>query len=152
MTICNRFWETADKDSKAECPTVQTNGCAIVHKSTPLQTPAHPEQMKAFTLRSLVFGSTADTCPNAVSSHTLCVVSGTMYSSRQKCGIRNLTFPLHLCHRDLLHSPWWSKAGYRGGYTLLYCKSMPLAFSLGEKRQKSPDTNLYFAEHFSCMA
>lgn len=142
----------ANKDSKAESPTVQTKGCAIVHKSTPLQTPAHSEQMKAFTLRSLIFSNTADTCQNAVSSHPLCVVLGTMHSSRQKCRIRNLTFPFHLCHRNLLYSLRWSKAVYTGGYTPLYCKSAPLALSLEEKRQKLSDINLYFTEHFYCMA
>lgn len=56
----HRFWEMDDKDSKAESPTVRTKGCAIVHKSTLLQTSAHPERMKAFTLTSLIFGNTAD--------------------------------------------------------------------------------------------
>ena len=31
----------------------------IVHKSTLLQTPAHPEQLNAFTLRSLILGNIA---------------------------------------------------------------------------------------------
>lgn len=67
-----RFWKMADKDSKAQSPTVQTKGCAIVPKSTLLQTPACPEQMKAFTLRSLIFGNIADI--EMQSAHTPCVL------------------------------------------------------------------------------
>lgn len=89
--------------------------------------------MTPFTLRPLISGNIVDAYPNAVSSHCLCTISGIMHRSRQKSRIRNPTFPFHLCHRDLLHFLWWSKAVY-SGYTLLCCKSMPLTISLGGKK------------------
>lgn len=52
----------AVKDSKAGSPIVQTEGFVTVHESTLLQiqTPAHPEQIQASTLRSLLFDNIAN--------------------------------------------------------------------------------------------
>lgn len=90
----------ADEASKAESSIAQPEGCTTSHTSMLLWTPAHPQQMKAFTLTSLICGNIVDTGPNAVSSHPLWVIPGTEHSSRQKCQIRNVTFPLHLCPGD----------------------------------------------------
>lgn len=86
----------ADRDSKAGNPIGQT-GCATVHKSTLLQiqTPAHPEQIQVFTLGSLIFDNVADMlkCSRLI----FYVASGTTHNSGQKCRIRDLIVPLHLC-------------------------------------------------------
>lgn len=69
-------------------------------------------------------------------------------NAQQQAKIRILTFPLHLCHRD--YTPYEGVKLCTLEVTHCWIVNLCLWPSLGGKRQKPSDINLYFPEHFYC--